>query len=89
VFCHFRYVTCIYKEKEKYVLLAVTLFFVFWNTAMPAAENEKNEKKVVRYEHLTKYRKDSSYIKSVSRRLQQLPDSLYDIICNDYLGHYI
>ena len=26
---------------------------------------------------------------SVSRRLQQLPEILYDIICNDYLGHHL
>lgn len=29
------------------------------------------------------------YIKSVSKRLRQLPESLYDIICNDYLGHHL
>ena len=37
----------------------------------------------------SKYRNSSSSIESVSRRLRQLPETLYDIICNDYLGHHL
>jgi hypothetical protein len=37
----------------------------------------------------SKYRNRSSYIMSASRRLRQLPEILYDIICNDYLGHHL
>ena len=69
----------------------MALFFVFVVTsvgAIPGAENGE-DCEVVKNEHSTKYRKSSNYIKSVSRRLRQLPEFLYDIICNDYFGHHL
>lgn len=47
--------------------------------AMLGAENGEDAKD----------RKKISDINSVCKRLRQLPESLYDIICNDYLGHHL
>ena len=47
---------------------------------MPGAENGDDAKH---------RKKKISDIDSVCKRLRQLPESLYDIICNDYLGHHL